>query len=247
MALTDGLKTKLGAIADAIREKNGTEQQYMPSEMAEEIRDLKVGELDFEGVFDETQADEINKYYKDGIEYAKEIKAVVGENPSGSLGNKLFDRQKLIYFPTTNTKNVTNFDNAFLYCHNLAEIELNTDNVTSMNSAFYMCSSCKKIKLTSIKNVTSATNTFLNIIPLVEVLFTKWKNVSLSFSVSRVLSPKSIRYILDNACTIEEGATNRTLTLHANAKANFKASFETEDDYNTYIAEIALTKDITIA
>ncbi len=56
-----------------------------------------------------------------------------------------------------------------------------------------------------------------------------------------------IKRLLDSACTIEEGATNRTLTLHATAKDNFKASFESEEEYNNYIEQIALTKNITIA
>lgn len=74
-----------------------------------------------------------------------------------------------------------------------------------------------------------------------------WKQGDINLSVLNLLSPQSIRYDLDNAMTIEEGAINRTLILNATANANFIASFEGEDAYNAYIEEIALTKDITIA
>lgn len=105
--------------------------------------------------------------------------------------------------------------------------------------------SSKRIKFGSLANCTTFPTSVKNTCE--EFEFDDWKQGDLNLSALNLLTPQSIRYDLDNAMTIEEGATNRILILHADAKANFKASFESEDAYNAYIEEIASTKDITIA
>jgi hypothetical protein len=105
--------------------------------------------------------------------------------------------------------------------------------------------SSKRIKFGSLANCTTFPTSMINTCE--EFEFDDWKQGDLNLSALNLLTPQSIRYDLDNAMTIEEGATNRTLILHADANANFIASFESEDAYNAYIEEIASTKDITIA
>jgi hypothetical protein len=211
-------------------------------QMASEVEGIDTLQgLDFSSIYNQEQAGELNKYYKDGIAYAEKIKAE-NPNPSGSWANKFQDEQRLIYFPNLDTKNVTNFNNTFLYCYNLQEIELNTDNATSISTVLYACSSCKKIKLTSIKNLTTAVNAFLNTSALSEIYFIEWKNINFSFNTARTLKPYCIHYIIQNAVNLADGATARTLTLHATAKKNWQNSEYYEQDL-----AVLEQKGITIA
>ena len=78
--------TNLKAIADAIREKNGTEETYKPSEMAEAIKAIKVG-----GAEEKTTAtirvlgiyDKYNSYC--GIYDVGEIKPISGTTYNETL------------------------------------------------------------------------------------------------------------------------------------------------------------------
>lgn len=125
---------------------------------------------------------------------------------------------------------------------------MGSENLTTIDGLFAYVTNGKnkKIKFGSLAKLTAdfgiTTNTGTEIFECDD-----WKSRNFNLSGLNNLTPSSIRYVLDNAMTIEEGATNRTLTLHATAKANFIASFESEDAYNAYIEEIASTKDITIA
>ena len=80
--------------------------------------DVKVDvakELDFDGVFDQEQANEINQYYKDGIAYARAIKDTLLEPMS------FFGDEKLTILPyISSLESVNDADRLFARCYNLA-------------------------------------------------------------------------------------------------------------------------------
>lgn len=100
----------------------------------------------------------------------------------------------------------------------------------------------KKIKLSRIDKASSFGNTFYNMSSLESLEFDAWKKGSISLSASSKLTPQSIHYIIQNAMSLADGATARTLTLHATAKANWEASEYYQED----LAVLA-DKGITIA
>jgi hypothetical protein len=69
-----------------------------------------------------------------------------------------------------------------------------------------------------------------------------WKQTNISISESSKLSPESIHNIIQNAMDVADGATARTLTLHANAKTNWQNSEYYEQDL-----AVLEQKGITIA
>lgn len=216
----------------------------------------------------------INQYYKDKIAYAEEIKKEIETNIKSDWRLRFNENQNILFFPQVDFSNITNLYQAIANCksmialpniinshnatsfdyflYNCGELKFTpviiyTDNATSIGPMFYGCGKVSRIKLSSVAKATHISTAFANCPSLITLEFDNWKASSIPITSSPSLSSESIRYILDHACTIEEGATNRTLTLHATAKTNFQNSFASIDDYNAYIAEIASTKDITIA
>jgi hypothetical protein len=176
-----------------------------------------------------------------------ELKINVGwmnDKPSLQSGNGFFDGATFPSYTEKVTIEGDRIENLNYYFRSaIGTINkfycLHSENITSADT---FDGNINEIYIGSLENCKNFSRAFNN--PKI-VHFSRWKQGNVIFSYK--ISPESIRYTLDNAMTIEEGATSRTLTLHANAKANFIASFESEDAYNAYIEEIASTKDITIA
>ena len=253
-------------IANAIREKNGTDNTYAPSEMAGAIRDLKVGELDFEGVFDQEQAYELNQYYKDGIEYAKEIKEEIDVNAVESFALKFQTDPKIVFFPQVDLSKKTIFSQTFSFSSviyvDVSSISNNSNvtgmftysgiretfgwldctNMTSLRTLF-LASTIHRTKIKNVQNITDFTSTFSNCYILQECYISGWKMASISLSLSKILSPQSIHYIIQNAVDVADGAEEgRTLTLHATAKTNWENS-----EYYAEDLAVLKQKGITIA
>ena len=235
-------------IANAIREKNGTDNTYAPSEMASAIGDLKVGELDFSSIYDQEQANELNQYYKDGIAYAEEIKAE-NPNPSGSWSKKFYNNEKLVFLPPLDLSNVTTIGTGFNSCTNLIAVrEIKTSSklvsiswafqycyslkwmpiepidligCTTLNSTFHSCYNLKRVRLKNMNNITSVTTPFTNCTLLEDVQLNGWKQTNLTLAWSSQLSTKSIKNIIFHAINSTDGASARDLTLHATAYAKW--------------------------
>jgi hypothetical protein len=278
-------------IANAIREKNGTDNTYAPSEMASAISDIKVGELDFSEIYNQEQANELNQYYKDSIDYAEDIKRNWDENNTSCI----FNDKNIVYFPNINVgncntlkfngctnlvympknmdfSNVVNFMQAWYECTELQylpdvinlksakicnriinncpklkkmplfinsegvedfqfafsnikldSITINTDSCKNLNGICY-ASKYKNIILSSIRNATYLNNSFYNCTELIELRFIEWKQTNISLVYSSKLSAESIDHNIENAIDKEDGATDRTLQLHATAGANWDAN-----------------------
>lgn len=311
MTLTDGIKNKLKAIADAIREKNGTDTQYQPSKMASAIDELKVGELDFEGIYKQEQADEINQYYKAGIDTAKEIAEIL---PTIKISlTDYFKNKNIPFYPNIELKNTNSarlfrdsicllfadyrnvaidanisglFETcyslmrasiyapytkyaqyAFINCRSLIEakielglnpislyqfaygckwlttLEFNYMVTTDLKGAFQDCPLLQRIiGVIDIQSSTIFTGAFYSCNELENINLKGWMQVDISFSYSSKLTPESIHYIIQNAIDVAEGATARTLTLHATAKTNWQNSEYYEQDL-----AVLEQKGITIA
>lgn len=132
----------------------------------------------------------------------------------------------------------------FFRCYLLTDLPIiDTTNVTDFGRTFSNCRNLKKIELTSVKNATTFVSMFEgNVGKLEEVYFTEWLKAGISISGASLLKAESIHYIIQNAMDVADGATARTLTLHATAKTNWQNS-----EY--YEADLAVLekKGITIA
>lgn len=100
--------------------------------------------------------------------------------------------------------------------------------------------SAKKIKFGSLENCTNFVISPTNVCEVFE--FDNWKQGDLNLSALNLLTPQSIHYIIQHAMSIADGATARTLTLHATAKTNWEASEYYQEDL-----AVLEEKGITIA
>ena len=114
----------------------------------------------------------------------------------------------------------------------------NSENVTSIYS-FCRDINIQEIIFGSLENCTSFYMAFGNGIKILK--FTHWKQGDMSITPN-VFAPESTHYIIQNAVSVADGATARTLTLSATAKANWKASDYYEEDL-----AVLTDKGITIA
>lgn len=306
MALIEKLKN----IANAIRSKTNKSEEMTLEQMASGVSEIDTLQgLDFDGVFDQEQANEINQYYKDGIAYAEEIaKNWSGEKfaddremvfppnidysrfigyfflfqncihlqfspildcklvTNGSLESIFTNCYSLVKVSLKNTSVVSNFHSSFYFCVSLEEIDIDTTSATNLNSTFAYCYELKRlpiIKTDNISNLTSCfqncrelttltltsvakctifSNTFVTCTKLENLRFEEWKQANIFISQSSKLSPESIHYIIQNAMDVADGATARTLTLHATAKTNWQNSEYYEQDL-----AVLEQKGITIA
>lgn len=220
--------------------------------------------FDFSEIYDQKQTDELNNYYKTGVEYAKKI-ARDWDSSKNNITTIFMQNTSLVYFPMVDFSNVTNMTSAFNYATNLELFLCDTKNVNTMSRAFRACSALKQLVINA-QNVTVITESFdlclgLERLEIYDIskcdyfsgtfnrcsnirtlLITKWKKGSISLIDMNLLSPESVHYIIQNAVDLADGATARTLTLQSIAKTNWQNS----EYYQQDLAALS-TKGITIA
>lgn len=219
--------------------------------------------LDFEGVFDQEEANGINQRYKDGIEYAKQIKAE-NPNPSGSWDSKFQRDLDLVFFPQMDLSNVKSMSLTFnqarhmLYfscsklgsvhlfdtfdgCSSLREVQISSP-IKELSWTFNGCVSLVSVKFSDISSWNSAGGAFNGCESLKNAVLPRWRNANISFAYSSHLSSVSIHHIIQNAVDLADGATARILTLEATAKTNWQNS----EYYQQDLAVLSI-KGITIA
>lgn len=256
-------------IADAIREKNGSSNTYTPGEMAEAIRGIEGGEgfnLMSAGFTQESQ-NKFNEFYKNGIEYAKYVKSTL-DGASGSVAGVFKNDMSVVFVPELNLENVTAASNIFNGCINLEQTGKITFNEYKLgNSQVFMncvrlskihlhfkngfgwhgnaISGCYNLREVYIDDISGLTNNIGIVSENKNVKIynvAKWTKWNMALQYTPVLIPSSINYIIQNAISLADGATARTLTLHATAKANWEASEYYEGDM-----AVLNEKGITIA
>lgn len=222
--------------------------------------------LDFSEIYDAEQADKLNQLYRDGIKYAEEFrKAFAGgsgwvpffakENlnllfvPKGidisgytRMDQTFYNASRLVCVAEDfNPINSINNQLLFANCSSLIKIKINSPKNTSCYSVAYNCMACEYIDLGDCGNVTNWTTAFSAVWFCPTIIFRNWKFGNVPIPNTRALSPESIHYIIQNAMDVADGATVRTLTLHATAKTNWQNSEYYEQDL-----AVLSTKGITI-
>ncbi len=117
---------------------------------------------------------------------------------------------------------------------------LNSENCTVFSNISWN-TEIRCIYFGSVEKATNFDN-FTNHKRMEILQMSRWKQTSLNLSSIEALKPFSVHYIIQNAMSVVDGATARTLTLKATVKANWEASEYYEQDL-----AVLSTKGITIA
>lgn len=145
MARIDTLGNFLTDVADAIREKTGSEETIQASEFDTAISEIPSG-LDWSALgYSDTPQSII-----DGYNYAKEIKDNWDDTIT-TMQSMYENNKSLMFFPNVDVSLVTSYYQAFRYCINLKEISLSmSNNVASLSNVFSYCSSLTKVVLSGV-------------------------------------------------------------------------------------------------
>lgn len=126
----------------------------------------------------------------------------------------------------------------FSYCTALQDVTIiNSSLVASFSSTFMQCRIMRNISIDDVSSCVDFSNMFGSCFALVNLRIGNWKQNNIALPNSDLLSPESIHYIIQNAVNLADGATARTLTLHADAKTNWMNSEYYEEDEITRIAK----------
>lgn len=239
MALIDKLK----AIADAIRGKTNKSEEMTLEQMASEVSGIDTLQgLDFSEIYDEEYANELNEYFKKTIKNtASNIYPRFAGKNINIAGYTGADSTRLygIYDGEIAGGNMYYTFRATA----LFKVIIRNATLTRFIGIFYGCTFLEYVDIKSnMLGVKEWTVTFDRCYNLKTCKLLKWATGNISFSFSSQFSPESIHYIIQNAIDVADGATARTLTLHATAKTNWQNSEYYEQDL-----AVLEQKGITIA
>lgn len=219
-------ENSLQDIANAIREKNGTETKYLPGEMGRAVRDIQNGgenpleyavrcsNLYGKAVFPENtrlvlDLPNVGNVYSDGsYSFANMFDGATGILEviiSGNINNNFLE-----------------FTGMFLQCKTIEIVDLTNINITHIsrsNNAFSQASKLKEIRgFLNLYDTTNVSSMFSGCTSLEEVRFVeKSIKLSLSFQTSPLLSDETIQSVINGLADLT-GKTAQTLTFHADVK-----------------------------
>lgn len=219
-------------IADAIREKNGSIDEYKPSEMPQAIKDIEttysgncwndLSKLNLYG-----DSDGMKEAYENNAEYVIDVPPNVTSlaDMFSVWSPNCYNRKlKKITINKTNGSPITNLASCFLYTANNRTVTLNFDTsaVTNFGSMFNRASIGStpiSITITTPLNFSSATNVG-NMFGGIEYRATIKSDfrlvpetLSISWNVGSLnLTDETIKSIIDGLATVE---TQKTLTLNS--------------------------------
>lgn len=248
-------------IADAIRSKLGTDQQFKPSEMAGAIGALAVGRINFMGIYDYNTAEIISEYLNSDIlraekeaghrkntsflstfRYYNSLFFPDIDAPLATTCQQMFYGSRIAFTGFILCSNSKSYYQSFSQCKQLRYVALvDTQSCENAVSMFGYSDNIEYIKLTSIAKINNTNEMFSSCNVLKTLEFDQWKQENISVPSSK-LTPQSIHYIIQNAMSVAEGATARTLKLHATAKTNWENSEYYQEDL-----AVLEEKGITIA
>ena len=219
--------TELQAIADAIREKNGKEDTYKPSQMADAVRTIESGGQNLVKMM--TQWNGL--FYQ--VSFPEETHLVLeyGDGFKGQMSNTFqytgSSKIKSIKIIGKRVENVI-INHTFGACSaeliDLSECQL-VCGTNAVQGTFSTCSNLIEIKgVIDFSKVASLLNVFTVCAKLKEVTFLKnnlYKDIQ--FAQSPLLSDRSIQSIIDGLADLT-GGTAQTITLHADVKAKLTES-----------------------
>lgn len=212
-------------IANAIREKNGTDTTYKPAEMSQAVREIasiesgdpyaKFNEiLLYDGRTNYDYAFAYSKVQYDDIKNAKDlIKKYCTKISNGFKDCSTIKKVDL------DISNVTNAQYCFIGCINLIEIYLsNTNKNKSFISIFNYCIETKTIEILDFSSSTNNLNAFLYCYALENIkIVPKTIKKIISFEHSDKLTDESIQSIIDGLADLT-GQTAQTITFHTTVK-----------------------------
>ena len=228
MARTDTLPHFLTDVADAIREKKGTQETIQASDFDTEIENLPSGGgLDWSAI----GYNEIPQAIQDGYDYAVEIKN--NWSTTGSIASKFYNDYKIRYMPLVSITQ-TNMQGTFSDAYGLQSIpELNTSSVTNMRETFRECRSLQSIPELNTSSVTNMYGMFmgcysLTTVPLLDTsALNKTASVNNMFSNCQKLSDQSLDNILQmciNATSLPSGTTKTLYAMGITSKSVYPTS-----------------------
>lgn len=139
-------------IADAIREKNGSSDTYKPSEMAEAIRGIEGGGVNyFENLgFTSNEANALERINVEQYEYSLQK-----SNETYTALNNIFAYDKNLIFFRADTSNITNFYGAFMHSTLKSIIGLDFSKATNCEG---LINSCRSVCVPRQLNMPKCTN-----------------------------------------------------------------------------------------
>lgn len=171
MAKTNNLADYLADIANAIREKKGTNEAINAQDFASEIASIEsgggngwTGHADAEGLRAIGWTDEDITYYQEnGVDWNEEddhLHLVSDDNKAlyGVLTayNISTYRDRIVYLPKIDTSGRVSMQSFFSNCQNMVAFPmLDTSNVTNMDSMCYRCFNLRCIPPLDFRNVTT--------------------------------------------------------------------------------------------
>ena len=198
-----------GDIANAIRNKNNTNELIKPEDFAsliekiggtstperpETTRPTYTGHADAEGLRAIGWTDDDIAYYQQhGVNWNEEDddyhkvtddnKALYGVLTADNISTYM---DRIVYLPKIDTSAMTNMSSMFDGCYSLVSIpQLDTSSVTSMTRVFYSCRSLVSIPQLDTSNVTSMSSMFngcYSLVSIPQLDTSKVTNMSTMFS-----------------------------------------------------------------
>ena len=187
-------------IANAIREKKGSEQAIKPVNMAEEIANIPQGGS-LKSLLDATKS----CFYLFMNYNGTSVEGLISYSDTSSVVNMssmFYGCASLASIPQLDTSKVTSMSSMFYGCASLASIpQLDTSKVTDMYGTFEKCSSLETIPQLNVSNVTRMDSAFANCRSLKSILMTGIK-ANFDISASTRFEKSDLVTILNNLATV---------------------------------------------
>lgn len=207
-------------IANAIREKSGTDVKMKPAEMPETIREMEVVDT---GVGSRQWWLDVcsqKKAFGGMFEGCHITTIPLIDTSKAVIFNNMFTNCKsLITIPLIDTSKSTGFNAMFYGCKSLTTIpQLDLSNGVNFGNMFYNCTALITIPKIDISKATNVSLTFSGCISLENITFVaECIKLSISFIQSPLLSDESIQSIIDGLADLT-GQTAQTITFHPTVK-----------------------------
>lgn len=207
-------------IANAIREKNGTDVKMKPAEMPQAVRDIKsedtgIGSRQWWLDICKEKKSFAYMFYKTTIETIPPI-----DTSNGTNFEYMFQScPNLRTVPPIDTSKGTYFNNMFGSCFALKTIPpIDTSNGTSFSNMFNSCRELISVPTLDVSKGTGFNNMFIYCYQLQDISFVKESiHKTINFWTSDKLTDESIQSIIDGLADLT-GQTAQTLTFSSTVK-----------------------------